>query len=75
MTPDLVKLDGGRIVLYCGDCLQVLPTLEPGSVDAVVTDPPYGIGLAYASYDDTRDNWTALISAVMPELRRLVPAY
>ena len=26
-----------------GDCLDVLRTLEPGSVDAVVTDPPYGI--------------------------------
>jgi site-specific DNA-methyltransferase (adenine-specific) len=27
--------------LICGDCLEVLPTLEAGSVDAVVTDPPY----------------------------------
>jgi len=32
------------VVLYCGDCLEILPTLAPGSVDAVVTDPPYGIG-------------------------------
>lgn len=29
------------IVLCHGDCLQVLPLLEPGSVDAVVTDSPY----------------------------------
>ena len=29
--------------LYLGDCLDVLPTL--GKVDAVVTDPPYGVGL------------------------------
>ena len=29
------------VVLYCGDCLEILPTLEAGSVDAVVTDPPY----------------------------------
>lgn len=28
--------------LICGDCRDVLPTL--GKVDAVVTDPPYGIG-------------------------------
>lgn len=28
--------------LYLGDCLEILPTL--GKVDAVVTDPPYGIG-------------------------------
>ncbi len=31
----------GTIRLICGDCLEVLPTLEAGSVDAVVTDPPY----------------------------------
>lgn len=32
----------GDCVLYRGDCREVLPTLGP--VDAVVTDPPYGIG-------------------------------
>lgn len=32
------------IKLYQGDCLEVLKTLEAGSVDAVVTDPPYGLG-------------------------------
>ncbi len=31
------------VQLYCGDCLEILPTLDAGSVDAVVTDPPYGI--------------------------------
>lgn len=34
---------GLTATLYCGDCLEVLPTLAAGSVDAVVTDPPYGI--------------------------------
>lgn len=29
-----------------GDCLDVLPTLAAGSVDAVITDPPYGINFA-----------------------------
>jgi len=32
------------VQLYHGDCLEVLKTLEPGSVDAVVTDPPYCSG-------------------------------
>ena len=31
------------ITLYHADCLDVLPLLEPGSVDLVLTDPPYGI--------------------------------
>ena len=32
----------GNATLWLGDCLEILPTL--GKVDAVVTDPPYGIG-------------------------------
>lgn len=32
----------GRATLYRGDCRDILPTL--GKVDAVVTDPPYGLG-------------------------------
>lgn len=49
------------VTLYLGDCREILPTL--GMVDAVVTDPPYGVDLgsrsnnnrdrvAYASTDD-----------------------
>jgi len=33
------------IKLYTGDCLKILKRLEAGSIDAVVTDPPYGVGL------------------------------
>ena len=32
----------GDATLYLGDCMDVLPTLP--KVDAVITDPPYGIG-------------------------------
>lgn len=39
MTPTIT---GDNYMLYQGDCLAVLPGL--GGVDAVVTDPPYGIG-------------------------------
>jgi len=31
----------GRVTLYAGDCLAVLDRLEPNSVDAVCSDPPY----------------------------------
>lgn len=36
-TPD------GSVILYNADCLDVLPTLDPWSIDAVVIDPPYGV--------------------------------
>lgn len=29
--------------LLPGDCLEILPTIPTGTIDAVVTDPPYGI--------------------------------
>lgn len=43
MTPRKEVLAEG-VELWLGDCLDVLPTL--GAFDAVVTDPPYGIGFA-----------------------------
>ena len=39
-----MKVEIGLATLYLGDCAEVLPTL--GRVNAVVTDPPYGIGEA-----------------------------
>jgi hypothetical protein len=35
-----------RYELHHGDCLDVLKTLADCSVDAIVTDPPYGLGKA-----------------------------
>lgn len=34
------------VTLHLGDCRDVLATMPNGSVDAVVTDPPYGLGAA-----------------------------
>ncbi|EAX3609509.1 site-specific DNA-methyltransferase, partial [Salmonella enterica] len=28
--------------LHHGDCLNILPVLQPGSVDLILCDPPYG---------------------------------
>ena len=45
----------GNATLYLGDCLDILPTLP--KVDAVITDPPYGIN--YNSGHATKALWAA----------------
>ena len=63
----------GRATLYLGDCRDVLPTL--GKVDAVVTDPPYGIGvgkmnlggcvaarMAKTNWDDEQPDLTPILA-------------
>ena len=42
-----------RSRLVNADCVQVLETLEAGSIDVVVTSPPYNLGVDYNSYDDS----------------------
>jgi site-specific DNA-methyltransferase (adenine-specific)/modification methylase len=39
---DMSPVQIGNATLYLGDCMNILPTL--GKVDAVITDPPYGLG-------------------------------
>lgn len=57
--------------LILGDCLQVLPTLPDASVDAVVTDPPYNVGLDYADSNDRRPDYREWCAAWLAELRRI----
>jgi len=47
-----VTIGGCRLVL--GDCLDVLAGMEPCSVDAVVTDPPYGLEFMGKDWDSFR---------------------
>jgi site-specific DNA-methyltransferase (adenine-specific) len=47
--------------LYLGDCLEVFKTLADGSVDAVVTDPPYGIGYQSARRTDIEARYRVLV--------------
>jgi len=37
--------------VQAGDCLELLPSLADASVDAVITDPPYGIDFQGADWD------------------------
>lgn len=46
------------IVIYHGDSLQLIPLLQ---VDVVITDPPYGVGIKYESYNDVLSHTTAMV--------------
>jgi site-specific DNA-methyltransferase (adenine-specific) len=74
----------GPCRLILGDCLEVLPLI--GKVDAVVTDPPYGINLgktagtggshgmsfeAYEGYEDTYENF---VNEIVPRLNAALDA-
>jgi site-specific DNA-methyltransferase (adenine-specific) len=56
----------GRATLYNADCRDVLPLL--GNVDAVVTDPPYGINVrARVNHPEAAD-WDGVIADLIPWL-------
>ena len=62
----------GRATLYCGDSAELIPTLT--GVDAVITDPPYGVLLggksnslkdSYESFEDTPENvWSICVPII-----------
>ena len=41
MTTPTPYFQTDDVTLYCGDCLEILPTLGAGIADAIVTSPPY----------------------------------
>ena len=78
MTPWKDKRVIGNATLYLGDCLEILPSLP--KVDAVITDPPYGVNLgkhgaanekrpqflAKQAYETYDDTHENLLSIVVP---------
>lgn len=56
----------GNATLYLGDCRDILPTL--GKVDAVVTDPPYGIG-----FGSKHTKWSANRGVVLGDWDDEIP--
>lgn len=52
--------DGKGIVIYHGDCRDVVPTLSP--VDLVLTDPPYNAGKRYGPGTDDRQEWPSWVT-------------
>lgn len=41
----------GQVTLFLGDCLDVLAGMDEASVDAIATDPPYGLEFMGSEWD------------------------
>jgi site-specific DNA-methyltransferase (adenine-specific) len=61
MIPDAARkyiyYEEKDIVLLHGDCLEILPLLEPESVNLVLTDPPFNAGKEFANDSLGESEW------------------
>lgn len=59
----------GNSTLYLSDCLDALKTMPDNSVDAVVTDPPYGLSFMGKKWDydvPSEDVWRECFRVLKP---------
>ena len=55
--------------LHHGDCLEVLASMPSASVDAIVTDPPYGIAFMQSKWDydvPSKEIWEQCLRVLKP---------
>ena len=74
-TVERFRVAGSEVELHREDCLALLSRLEEGSIDVVVTSPPYNIGVQYGTYDDTRlsrDEYLDWLAAWAGQVRRVL---
>ena len=62
-----------KVELHLGDCLDILPTLEAGSVPLIVTSPPYNLGVDYGErVDDHRSNYLEWMTEALRQMARIL---
>lgn len=75
-TPPFARIESGGCAaeLRIGDCVAGMRAMEPSSIDAVVTSPPYNIGIKYGTYKDARprEEYLAWIRSVGDEVARVL---
>lgn len=59
--------------IHQGDCLELLPEMEPESIDLAFADPPFNIGYKYDVYEDRQSydsycDWSAQWMAAVARL-------
>lgn len=69
----IIRRGGCTSTFYLKDCISGLnENVKEGSVDVVVTSPPYNIGISYGTYEDTlpREQYLAWMDQVGVAVRR-----
>lgn len=59
----------GSATLYRADCFEVLPELS--GIDVMITDPPFGIGYEYRSYQDDPQKYPAMMKRLVTQANRI----
>jgi len=55
--------------IYNGDCLEIMRSMSDSSIDAIVTDPPYGLGFMNKNWDrgvPTAEYWAEALRVAKP---------
>jgi adenine-specific DNA-methyltransferase len=60
-----------EIVIYCGDCIDVLKELPSESIQLVITSPPYNVGKCYEQ-STSLEAYLKIIKPVLHELARVL---
>ena len=65
--------------LYCGDATEWIQTIEDESIDFIIFDPPWGIGIDsydrhhnYGTFDDNAETGIQITKRLIPELYRVL---
>lgn len=75
MKPTIIRKNSKTCTLYPQDCIRGMhERVSPGSVNVVVTSPPYNLGIKYSKYDDSisRHDYLAWIAAWANAVKRVL---
>jgi site-specific DNA-methyltransferase (adenine-specific) len=74
MEKRVFKNSAYSIRLHLEDCFKGMDRMPEGSVDVVVTSPPYNLGTRYGSYDDTidRESYLGWLEEWAKKVRRVL---
>lgn len=78
-APEMPKVESryrkeAQVVIAPGDCLEILPRVPQGSIQLIITSPPYNLGKAYEKETSLGDYIEAQRPAVTELLRVLAPS-